>query len=160
MAAPPPPVPPDAPALVAVDGSDRAIDAARHGLALLGPDRPVVVATVIDPIDPMLVTGTGFAGGTMSPETFDETNRLQEEEGRHLVDQAVAALGLDSPEVHVVRGEAGPTICDLAAELGAAVVVVGSQGRSGLARAVLGSVSDHVVRNAHCPVVVTGPHED
>jgi nucleotide-binding universal stress UspA family protein len=36
-------------------------------------------------------------------------------------------------------------------------MVVGTRGRGGLRRAVLGSVSDHVVRNAPCPVVVVGP---
>ena len=34
--------------------------------------------------------------------------------------------------------------------------MVGSRGRGGLKRAVLGSVSDHIVRNAPCPVLVTG----
>jgi nucleotide-binding universal stress UspA family protein len=32
----------------------------------------------------------------------------------------------------------------------------GSRGRGGLTRALLGSVSDYIVRNAPCPVVVTG----
>jgi len=37
--------------------------------------------------------------------------------------------------------------------------VVGSRGRGGLKRAVLGSVSDHLVRNAPCTVVVTGEQD-
>ena len=41
---------------------------------------------------------------------------------------------------------------------GGLAIVRGSRGRGGLRRAVLGSVSDHVVRNAPCPVVVTGGH--
>jgi nucleotide-binding universal stress UspA family protein len=36
---------------------------------------------------------------------------------------------------------------------------MGSRGRGGIKRALLGSVSDYVVRNARCPVVVTGPSE-
>jgi nucleotide-binding universal stress UspA family protein len=36
---------------------------------------------------------------------------------------------------------------------------MGSRGRGGIKRALLGSVSDFVVRNASCPVVITGPAE-
>jgi nucleotide-binding universal stress UspA family protein len=34
---------------------------------------------------------------------------------------------------------------------------MGSRGRGGIKRALLGSVSDYVVRNAHCSVVITRP---
>ena len=34
------------------------------------------------------------------------------------------------------------------------LIVVGSHGRSGVTRFLIGSVSDYVVRNAHCPVMV------
>ncbi len=60
----------------------------------------------------------------------------------------------------LLRGEPGPTICDYAAEVGAAVILIGSRGRGGFKRALLGSVSDHVVRNAPCPVVVTSQPGD
>jgi nucleotide-binding universal stress UspA family protein len=144
--------------LAAVDGSDHALEAVRKGLRLLADDAQVVVVTAIEPFDPMLVTGTGMAGGTMSPETFEQTNQQQEDEGRRVVTEAVARLGLDEvAQLRVERGNPGPTLCELAAELGADAIVLGSRGRGGLKRAVLGSVSDHVVRNAPCPVIVTGP---
>ena len=55
------------------------------------------------------------------------------------------------------QGDAATAICQLAEELDAAAIVIGSRGRGGIKRAVLGSVSDHVVRNAPCTVIVTGP---
>jgi nucleotide-binding universal stress UspA family protein len=58
----------------------------------------------------------------------------------------------------VVGGDAGSTLCDLAEELDASAIVIGSRGRGGIRRALLGSVSDHVVRNAGRPVLVV-PHE-
>lgn len=143
--------------LIGIDDSEESLRAVAAGLALLPADRHVVVATVIEPFDPMLVTGTGIAGGTMSTETFEQTNREQEAEGARLVGDAMRALGLGEAEARVVRGTPGPTLCDLAEEVGADAVVIGSRGRGGLKRAVLGSVSDHVVRHAPCPVVVTGP---
>jgi nucleotide-binding universal stress UspA family protein len=51
------------------------------------------------------------------------------------------------------------TLIDVAA--GADLVVVGSHGRTGLSRLVLGSVANGVVQHASCPVVVIrSPHED
>ena len=51
-------------------------------------------------------------------------------------------------------GDPGQTICRVAGELGVDVVVVGSRGRGAVKRALLGSVSGHVVHNAPCPVLV------
>jgi nucleotide-binding universal stress UspA family protein len=48
-------------------------------------------------------------------------------------------------------------IAQLAADLEADLVIVGTHGRRGLARALLGSVAEAVVRYAPCPVLVTRP---
>ena len=61
-------------------------------------------------------------------------------------------------EVRVLAGEPAAAICEMAAEVEARAVVLGTRGRGGIARALLGSVSDYVVRNAPCSVVVTGTH--
>ena len=42
----------------------------------------------------------------------------------------------------------------VAEEIGAGLIVMGSRGRGGVRRALMGSVSDWVVRHAHCPVLV------
>jgi nucleotide-binding universal stress UspA family protein len=42
----------------------------------------------------------------------------------------------------------------MAEEIGARLIVMGSRGRGGLREALMGSVSDSVVRRAHCPVLV------
>jgi nucleotide-binding universal stress UspA family protein len=66
--------------------------------------------------------------------------------------------------VHVVHGRAADAVVELAAELRADLVLVGSHGRRGIARALHGSVAEHVVRRAHCPVLVVreprGPTSD
>jgi nucleotide-binding universal stress UspA family protein len=142
-------------ALLCTDGSELATAALKTGRGLLRPDITPVVVTVIDPADTTLVTGTGFAGGTMSGEQLQEMVRQQEADGEAVVADAVSQLGLGDADTRVVSGAPGPAICDLAEELGAAVIVIGSRGQGGLKRAILGSVSDHVVRNAPCPVIVT-----
>jgi nucleotide-binding universal stress UspA family protein len=47
----------------------------------------------------------------------------------------------------------------LAEEIGAGLIVMGSRGRGGIRRALMGSVSDTVVRHAHCPVMVVRDDE-
>lgn len=144
--------------VLCADGSDLSNQALAAGLALLRPGARLVVTVVLDDLDPMLVTGTGFAGGVMSAEAYEVTEAARADEGQRVADATVAALGLEGAEVRIVHGDAGTRICEVADEVGATAIVLGSRGRGGLKRAMLGSVSDHVVRHASCPVVVTGPH--
>ena len=58
-------------------------------------------------------------------------------------------------QAHLMRGEAPREIIELAEDLRAGLIVMGSRGRGGIRRALMGSVSDSVVRHAHCPVMVT-----
>jgi nucleotide-binding universal stress UspA family protein len=59
--------------------------------------------------------------------------------------------------VHVRLGKPAPSILQLAADLDAALVVVGSHGRSGLSKLVLGSVSEELVKSGRLPVLVSRP---
>ena len=151
------------PVLLCTDGSERSTHALASGLAILSPDaRPVIVTVVEDP-DPTLVTGAGLAGGVMSSEEFDRLDNQALAAADERVAAAREALGLADAEVHVLRGRPGHALVDHAVEIGAKAIVVGSRGRGGLKRAVLGSVSDHLVRHAPCTVLVTGdngPEED
>jgi nucleotide-binding universal stress UspA family protein len=143
-------------ALLCTDGSDLAMSAIRQGLDLLEtPDR-IVVVSVSSPIDPTLVTGTGFAGGVM---TYDEKNDIVEAQraaAQTHLDDTVAELGLSNVETMVLTGDAGHEICRAAESLPASVVVLGTHGRSGIKRAIMGSTSDYVVRHCVCPVLVQG----
>jgi nucleotide-binding universal stress UspA family protein len=69
--------------------------------------------------------------------------------------QAVAnECGLKAEVIIEVSPAPAAAIMTTAEELGCDVIVLGTHGRSGLARAVLGSVAEGVVRGAGCPVVV------
>jgi nucleotide-binding universal stress UspA family protein len=67
--------------------------------------------------------------------------------------QRAKAAGADATFL-VWEGEAGDAIVAAADSEGADLIVVGSHGRSGVSRFFIGSVSDYVVRHAHCPVMV------
>lgn len=143
-------------AVVCTDGSELALNAIRQGLELLKEPERVVVLSVASAIDPTLVTGTGFAGGVM---TFDEKSDLvdaQRAAAQEAVDDTIAALGIANAESLVAVGDAGHEICLVAASLPADVVVLGTHGRGGIKRAIMGSTSDHVVRHCSCPVLVQG----
>lgn len=75
---------------------------------------------------------------------------------------AEAALAARLPEAErarlratteIVDGPAATTIVDYAAARQISLIVMGTHGRTGLAHALLGSVSEHVVRLAACPVL-------
>jgi nucleotide-binding universal stress UspA family protein len=80
--------------------------------------------------------------------------------GTAAVEKTVAALrgtGIPAPaslETAVIEGEPGPALCQFATDVEATTIVVGSRGLGRIKRALLGSVSDYVVRNAPCAVVV------
>ena len=139
--------------LLCADGSELAEQALADGLAVCRPADRVVVATVVESADPMLAVGTGMAGGVMSP---GDVERLQDDRltaAKVLLDSTSERLGLAGAETAILEGDPGRALCDLAESLPASVIVLGTRGRGGFRRAVLGSVSDHVVRHAPCPVV-------
>lgn len=61
-------------------------------------------------------------------------------------------------EYHVLDGDAGDQIVNAARDAKADVIVMGTHGKSGLTRLLMGSVAESVVRHAPCPVLtVRGP---
>lgn len=143
--------------IICTDGSDESIEAISAGFGHLATPERVVLTTVLEPLDESLVTGvSGFGGGVMPPERYDELDRERRAAAAEVLADTARRTGLEQAETRVVDGAPGPTICDLAEVLDADVIVMGTRGRSGIRRAVLGSVSDHVVRHAPCSVMITG----
>jgi nucleotide-binding universal stress UspA family protein len=142
--------------LLCTDGSEQALRALAAGLDLLGFDHEFALVSVMDTPDEASLAGSGHAGPELTPEEFDRqvaTARNAASSGIRAAQHELTALA--SADVHMLSGDPGPAICQLAAELSARAIVIGTRGRGGIKRALLGSVSDHVVRNAPCSVVVT-----
>jgi nucleotide-binding universal stress UspA family protein len=140
--------------LIGTDGSDDAIAAAGRALDLLAPGATLHVACVAEP--PVLATSgmeSGFTGGVATSDEIDAAWDAVTTEANAALDRTAAVL--DRPvQTRVVRGAPGPALCDLARELGADAIVVGSRGLGAIRRALLGSVSTYVVNNAPCAVMV------
>jgi nucleotide-binding universal stress UspA family protein len=142
--------------LLCTDGSEEALRSLSAGLDLLGLDQDLVLVSVMDAPDEGSLAGSGHAGPELTPEEFDHKVAEARESASSAVRAAQQEINaLQAAEVHIVSGEPGPAICQLATELSARAIVIGSRGRGGLKRLFLGSVSDYVVRNAPCSVVVT-----
>jgi nucleotide-binding universal stress UspA family protein len=81
-----------------------------------------------------------------------------ERKARELLDEQVKKIeqsgGTIPQEVHLLRGHPDREIVHLAEEIGAGLIVIGSRGQGGVRRALMGSVSESVVRQAHCPVLI------
>lgn len=96
------------------------------------------------------------------PALIEELGTQFEQMARRVLDaevEKVRAAGGAVAQAHLRMGTAAAEITELAEELGAGLVVVGSRGLGGLRRALMGSVSDSVVRHAHCPVLVVRNEE-
>ncbi len=64
-----------------------------------------------------------------------------------------APSGKVAVERHVVEGDAAEVTLRLAKELHADLIVMGTHGRTGLGRLLMGSVAERVLREADCPVL-------
>jgi nucleotide-binding universal stress UspA family protein len=138
--------------LIATDGSQLSIDAARRGVALLGNATAVTLLTVVTDLP-----GDDAGGFEGSVYSADEQERVwdaeQREASRELSATAAALTGCEVDQ-RMELGDVATTICRVAEDIPADVIIVGSHGRTGLKRMLLGSVSEHVVRHAPCPVLV------
>ena len=94
---------------------------------------------------------------TLDPDFLGRMQEGAEQEARTMLDELVrreGKSGEEVAEVHARVGKPDVEIVGLADELGAGLIVLGSRGLGTLRRALMGSVSDSVVRHAHCPVLV------
>jgi nucleotide-binding universal stress UspA family protein len=92
--------------------------------------------------------------GAPSREESAALTSEEEEARRALTRHAREKLGLELTEIFVDRGTPYAEIVRRGELIGADFIVVGSHGRSALARAFLGSSAERVVRYAHCSVLV------
>jgi nucleotide-binding universal stress UspA family protein len=90
------------------------------------------------------------------PALQEELRERFERGAREKLEAETEALGLadKAAGTRVAVGRPDARIVRAAEDIGAGLVVLGSRGRGPIKRAVLGSVSDSVVRHAHCPVLV------
>jgi nucleotide-binding universal stress UspA family protein len=87
-------------------------------------------------------------------------HRHLRDEARHRLERlAHGVSGGERAEICVVRGHPARTIVRFAAEEACDLIVMATHGTKGLQHALLGSVTDKVIRQVHCPVLVVRLHD-
>ena len=80
-----------------------------------------------------------------------------EREAQQILEAEVERIdgsGATVAQAHLRMGRADEEIVELAQSIDAGLIVIGSRGQGRLRRALVGSVSESVVRHAHCPVTI------
>jgi nucleotide-binding universal stress UspA family protein len=157
--------------LVGMDFSelaDRALTEAFE-LAAYRENAEIHVVSVVSPASAAPTIDGNFAGlGYALPGDTDPLTGVAERLRAHvqarlevLVAQVAERGGKVSGRVvsHVSMDTPGVGIAQLASDLKAKLIVLGTHGRRGLARVLMGSVAETTVRHARCPVLVVPSNE-
>ncbi len=131
--------------LLATDGSEDASLATRAAIDLAGLSGAELHVVYVGRSS---IVHSPHEYAVEAQERFGELTRKVEEAGGTITE---AHLLIDDSQT---AGNEPEHITGLAQELGADLIVVGSRGLGGIKRALMGSVSESVVRHAHCPVLV------
>lgn len=139
--------------IIATDLSEASMQAVDTGAALVKAlGSQVALVCAFDPMQSMpLVDGSMMAGDIWTEELDSIQDRI-ERAMEKLRDDKFPGTGCDI----VVRrdGSPGRAIAEVAKERNADLVVVGSHGRTGMKRLLLGSVAEKVVRLCECSVFI------
>jgi nucleotide-binding universal stress UspA family protein len=135
--------------LVPIDGSPLAARALRYAVETF-PTASVTTIYVINPVDSVFVAETG---GLPAADAWYET--AQERAAAIHEDARALATEYDAELTTVTEvGRPAREILDYADEHGIDQIVMGSHGRDGIERAILGSVAERVTRSGRQPVTI------
>lgn len=138
--------------LVPLDGSEPSWAAIDHAIENYAGDR----ITVLHVVDPSAGSYAGAEGGYYDPVAFDRARERGEELCEDARERLRAAGVLESTafETAVEVGGASRTILEYAETEDVDHVVIGSHGREGVSRILIGSVAERVTRRASVPVTI------
>lgn len=135
---------------VPVDGSETALRGVVHAIAYGQGGASLHFCSVVD-------TAAAGLGGTIG-SPFDPLPIIEasEDDARTACNEAVALAAKSgvAADAKVLYGAVVPGICRYARQLGSDAIVVGTHGRRGISRLVLGSVAENLLAMSDIPVVV------
>jgi len=142
--------------LIPTDGSETARRGVDYGLALAKDIGAKVTAVTCT--DPYPLSGLAVGAGWIpSEEELNAFNRSQAEAAQKIlqaVKAAAADLGIEASIFHASEARPADAILQTAEARGADLIVIGSHGRRGVDRLLLGSQTAEVLARATIPVLV------
>ena len=94
----------------------------------------------------------------VGPEAMPQIIEAAEAQAKFEAKQMHELLASVPHEVSIIEGDLWPTIHEIVEKQKVDLIVMGTHGRKGVSRALLGSAAEEVFRKASCPVLTVGPH--
>jgi len=94
----------------------------------------------------------------VGPEALPQIMEAAEEQAKIDAEQLHTMFSEVPHDVTVGEGDLWPTINEIVRDKKMDLIVIGTHGRTGVGRALLGSVAEEIFRKAFCPVLTVGPH--
>lgn len=137
--------------LLPTDGSDPSIAAADIAIEIARLEKvPLHAVFVIEPY----AFGNAVETRPVEPADYDEQARKGATFAFERIVQAASAQGVHCETSITEHAQAAVGIVETAASIGADLIVMGSRGRGGMARLVLGSVAAKVLELSRVPVLI------
>jgi nucleotide-binding universal stress UspA family protein len=115
----------------------------------------LTVVHSLDYVTPMGAEAALAFQGTQPGLSSEELQRIAD--ARDRLSETLDHLGIEG-QIRVAHGPADKALIQIAAELQADLLVVGTVGRTGFRRVLLGSVAEAVARHAPCSVLIVRQH--
>lgn len=150
--------------MIATDGTETALDAARRAVVLLHPDARIELVTVVAARpDPMEDAG-GLAGPVITEDQADDEWHQAAEAGRAALLRTMEALeGADAriDEAKLVPSDASPerALATLVHEERPDLLVLGSNERGWFDRLLHGATDVKLLHEAPCPLMIVAHHD-
>jgi nucleotide-binding universal stress UspA family protein len=135
--------------VVAVDGSENALQAVRHVIKRAAADRAVGSVHLVNVQYPVHGSVSTFVNPSQIKEYHQEEGQKALAPARALLDAANIPY-----EDHLFVGDPAETITRFAREQGCDEIVIGARGLSGLSSLLMGSVATRIIHQAPVPVVL------
>ena len=147
--------------LLATDSSEEAELALSTAIDLANSPNSQLHVVTVGPWNPDPAYASHEA--SLRWETYEQASEAIGKEVQEILDNQLRKIeegGGSVQEAHLRRGRKDEEIVRVGEEIGAGLIVMGSRGLGGMRRALMGSVSDGVMRHAHCPVLVVRKEKD
>jgi len=147
------------PVLIAFDGSAQARGAIVEAGRVLGSGRRAVVLIVREPVESFVFSGVG-GGTTLDPATVSAMRESAQSEAAAIAEEGAdlaRKAGFDAEARVEAAVSPWEKIVGVGDELEADVIAIGSRGRTGLSRVLLGSVASAVAQHSGRSVLIVHP---